>query len=667
MKAPKMSNNSNKTQTNTTFNKETSVKATTTNKGQKVDSIQDIIRNATKAVVKVKVVYVYDHFNKYNVISIDEFTTYLNSNGDMFGVIIENKERLMKQTVKVTKNYQESTVIGSGTNGVCMEMVSPVVGERNVQSSTTLKATVSEPIFQKTTVENIGNPLGYCHNYSCVSRDKARYTRDLNLKRIAINNKLQELEHELVEQQKFLKAEYGAEFNYTRPVVVTNVPVKMGETLIHTDGITVECSKSAWGPVTKRNGQSNFRTISALTDKFGDDVIEYYTADVKHFNELKSEIWDLRMERKEIKIKISDAKDIAVDSTDNMSAELAAQLIRTGYNVNPVNSKGTALKAKAQLVHVEYKYDEAGNRSTCCPYCAQEMFLDSVRRFVAVDASKNSVISELKNQDYIINGVKVTLDFNGTDLSDAKVKATVAKADKDYNKASYVRKSRNFKVKASYTGNIAGNYDEVTGYTSTAEGNDYKEASISEQDMQDFWSQGGMDIDAERLEEYTKVMNLDKAERVWDTVRKMHEEDTVRCGVILSTKDARGNVKLGGKASLFFDYEAEVRDMAGVKLDYSEMEPQLNFQAGMTQAMDYDMGESFEYENSFGGKSQYEDSFYTDMSHYYGNMESCEDLHVTRGDEMTIGVYNDSELAGSVQVRPDFKARYDRICAIMNK
>jgi hypothetical protein len=56
------------------------------------------------------------------------------------------------------------------------------------------------------------------------------------------------------------------------------------------------------------------------------------------------------------------------------------------------------------------------------------------------------------------------------------------------------------------------------------------------------------------------------------------------------------------------------------------------------------------------------------MDRYYSNMESnYEDFFTEYGGEFTQGIYNEDEMYGQVQVRPDFKERYDRICTIMTR
>jgi len=530
-------------------------------------------------------------------------------------------------------------------------------------------------IFEKSVVEDINNPLAECKNLNCGGRDKEMVQQWAKAESNKFNKKINKLHIKLVKQYKFMAKTWDNRL-IRKEMVETNPIDRKGNKI---GGIKYDVATAAWSNILTKKGETN-GFVAYVLNSYSNYILanNRYKKDLQKFDDLKAEFWSIIAEKSVYKTikdnrfdtsydalnnkynralkayrailenkdateyevsklhwSLEKARDNAkyiittmatlgfdihnmayIDADANMDDTLIDALKATGYKLNPTNAKGDRLKERSALVHVEYKFNADGERTTHCPYCNKIVTLDGQGHQWHYGVSKFDIMDEIdedRNKEYTMEDGTI-LTLTGRNVAHLNAEDNVAFTEREME--DYEQDETPLERVANYDSTdeeeyVPYNYDESKFGTS-----DYKQSLVTDDAMDTFWNEAGEMVNKELVEKFNKINKEHKAEKKWNDFRR--GMDTVAAGVYLGdgnvNKDGLVDVYVsdtkyqeGGKKNraqykyecdVFtgvlsaddFNLNASVRGIDGP--DFSKMESLNRFKLNAGKAFDYDMGNS---------------------------------------------------------------------------
>jgi len=490
-------------------------------------------------------------------------------------------------------------------------------------------------VMEKVVFEDENEEQATCSNFNCVSRDKA-----VILKGLYSDIRIQS--ERLRKGQEIMRKSYSSIVKQFGMGVVTGLPtVNKGQDIVLSkyENITVEDDFMMVDMLTtrlmythyKKSGEVNTGTKGKFTSHYG------YTTGVQKFNDFAASsttfnkylslAFNILSVMKEIGSKIKEAKDM-----DNVPA----------------------------YVTVESVYDEDGIRTKVCPHCGAEVTVYKGAKYNQ-DATKDMVEKELKNETYNLgNGRIVTLDSNGNIVDDTAADACVSEND-IVPAMINMSEPTDMSVFGGTTSKVEFYDTSVAGY----KGNEYKESLITEDDVQDMWSMGG-EVSDEEIVEYNNIIKSHGNTAKWNKFRNAY-------GVLESGELTRATIGkdsvAGGWLRDDYNYEVNTLNEIGTELGIN-IKSNDTVDAWAIKCFYDNVGKAFvgnevsTFTKRNGTSFTKVENMWSDIHDGLMSMESYTD-YVGHSEERSS---RKPFVTGMPYVaRRGFKARYIRVCALMNK
>jgi len=441
--------------------------------------------------------------------------------------------------------------------------------------------------YDNITIEDTANPTGYCSNFDCETRLVNEDTKELRAKVSELTTKIDEKQMEMVKMYKHIHGMYGKTMVGKLPTVVVNPsitqtkPIENAAKASKVDGKWVseinrrgerkykinpnaviaprkmgdECKsidilKGYFAGVSYKNGDTNMGTKRIFIDKLGYnngvDAFNKYAMYVTMYETLKSEVWDMINERKELKAEISELSSYG-----------------HGYdNDEGVRAKNNAAyRNGAALVHVDYIEVAQNVEVAVCPYCGEPVYIESqVVKDSTYNVSANDVRNELDDETYNFLDADgnidrtVVIDENGTLLNDSNydvdsmedIEAIMAERRAELMDDA----TKAYSNDCDYTPVFDEENDTSMWSNEVAAAvSDYSYESVTNESMEEFYADASEDISKEDIEGYNKTMREHKKLARWTSLRKGCS--VAKSGAILAT-EYNGRTNAGGwSADLF--------------------------------------------------------------------------------------------------------------------